>query len=143
MARESYSNKLSYYRRNLDYAKGWRSGQASTNTNYDQLWQRLINLYRGRQYRGYATGDRLLVNISFSTINTLAPAVSIGRPKINVNPRRPEDADKAILTESIINYWWQHYGCQKEFQRAVKDYLVIGHGWVKTGYRFVEESKIR
>ena len=142
MARESYSNKLSYYRRNLDYAKGWRSGQASTNTNYDQLWQRLINLYRGRQYRGYATGDRLLVNISFSTINTLAPAVSIGRPKINVNPRRPEDADKAILTESIINYWWQHYGCQKEFQRAVKDYLVIGHGWVKTGYRFVEESKL-
>lgn len=137
MARESNSNKLSGYRKNLDYAKTWRA-----NENYDQLWQRLINLYRGRQYRGQAVGDRLLVNISFSTINTLAPAVSIGRPKINVNPRRPEDAEKAILTESIINYWWQHYNCQPEFQRAVKDYLILGHGWVKTGYRFIEESKI-
>jgi hypothetical protein len=127
MARESNANKLATYRKNIDYAKTWRA-----NENYDQLWQRLINLYRGRQYRGQAVGDRLLVNISFSTINTLAPAVSIGRPKINVNPRRPEDGEKAILTESIINYWWQHYNCQPEFQRAVKDYLIIGHGWVKT-----------
>ena len=137
MARESNANKLATYRSNIDYAKQWRA-----NENYDQLWQRLINLYRGRQYRGQAVGDRLLVNISFSTINTLAPAVSIGRPKINVNPRRPEDGEKAILTESIINYWWQHYNCQPEFQRAVKDYLIIGHGWVKTGYRFIEEEKI-
>ena len=137
MARESNANKLSTYRGHIDWSKRWRA-----NENYDQLWQRLINLYRGRHYRGYVTGDRLLVNISFSTINTLAPAVSIGRPKINVNPRKPEDADKSIVTESIINYWWQHYGCQKEFQRAVKDYLILGHGWVKTGYRFIEESKI-
>ena len=137
MARESNSNKLSTYRGYIDYAKRWRTGE-----NYDQLWQRLINLYRGKQYRGAATGDRLLVNISFSTINTLAPAVSIGRPKINVNPRKPEDGDKAIVTESIINYWWGHYGCQPEFQRAVKDYLILGHGWVKTGYRFVEEAKL-
>ncbi|NBW08694.1 MAG: hypothetical protein EBR82_11775 [Caulobacteraceae bacterium] len=137
MARQSNVDKLKTYRGYLDYSKRWRQ-----NENYDQMWQRLINLYRGRQYRGQATGDRLLVNISFSTINTLAPAVSIGRPKINVNPRKPDDAAKSIVTESIINYWWQHYGCQKEFQRAVKDYLILGHGWVKTGYRFIEESKV-
>jgi hypothetical protein len=137
MARESNQNKLSNQRGRVEYAKKWRN-----NESYDQLWQRLINLYRGRQYRGMATGDRLLVNICFSTINTLLPSVSIGRPKILVNPRKPEDGDKAIVTESIINYWWEHYDCQSEFQRAVKDYLIIGHGWVKTGYRFVEESKL-
>jgi len=137
MARQSNADKLNTYRKRLSSSILWRR-----NENYDQLWQRLINLYRGKQYRGYVNGDRLLVNIAFSTINTLAPAVSIGRPKINVNPRKPDDDAKAIVTESIINYWWQHYGCQPEFQRAVKDYLIIGHGWVKTGYRFVEESKL-
>ena len=137
MARQSNSDKLSTYRGHIDYSQRWRQ-----NEGYDNLWQRMVNLYRGRQYRGQATGDRLLVNIAFSTINTLAPAVSIGRPKINVNPRKPEDADKAIVTESIINYWWGKYGCQKEFQRAVKDYLILGYGWVKTGYRFIEESKL-
>ena len=137
MARQSNSDKLSQYRQKIELSQKVLQQQ-----NYIQLWQRLINLYRGRQYRGVATGDRLLVNIAFSTINTLAPAVSIGRPKIMVNPRKPEDGDKAVVTESIINYWWQHYGCQPEFQRAVKDYLIIGHGWVKTGYRFVEEKKL-
>jgi hypothetical protein len=137
MARQSNADKLSSYRSKIDLSKQFRRQE-----NYDQLWQRLINLYRGRHYRGQAVGDRLLVNIAFSTINTLAPSVSIGRPKINVNPRTPEDGDKAIVTESIINYWWQHYDCQEEFQRAVKDYLILGHGWVKTGYRFVEENKL-
>ena len=137
MARQSNYDKLKNYRQRLDSSSLWRK-----NDGYDDLWQRMINLYRGRQYRGVATGDRLLVNICFSTINTLAPSVAIGRPKILVNARRPQDGDKAIVTESIINYWWQHYECQPEFQRAVKDYLIIGHGWVKTGYRFVEESKL-
>ena len=137
MARQSNADKLASFRSKIDLSKQFRRQE-----NYDQLWQRLINLYRGRHYRGQAVGDRLLVNIAFSTINTLAPSVSIGRPKINVNPRTPEDGDKAIVTESIINYWWQHYDCQEEFQRAVKDYLILGHGWVKTGYRFVEESKL-
>jgi len=137
MARQSNADRLSTYRKRIDYSRRWRQ-----NEGYDNLWQRMINLYRGRQYRGVAIGDRLLVNICFSIINTLAPAVAIGRPKINVNPRRYEDGDKAVVTEAIINYWWQHYDCQPEFQRAVKDYLILGHGWIKTGYRFVEEEKL-
>jgi hypothetical protein len=137
MARQSNSEKLSRYRAKVSASRKWRQ-----NEQYENLWTRLINLYRGKHYRGNIAGDRLLVNISFSTINTLAPAVSIGRPKILVNPRRPEDGDKAILTEAIVNYWWQHYNCQPEFQRAVKDSLIIGHGWIKTGYRFVEEKKL-
>ena len=84
MARQSNADKLANYRKKLDSSRAWRR-----NENYDQLWQRLINLYRGRHYRGYTGGDRLLVNIAFSTINTLGPAVYIGRPKINVNPRKP------------------------------------------------------
>jgi hypothetical protein len=137
MARKSNSEILSKYRGQLDYSKRWRQ-----NEQYDQLWTRLINLYRGKQYRQPLPYDRLLVNISFATINVLAPAVSVGRPKILVNPRTPEDGDKAILTEAIINYWWQHYDCQTEYQRAVKDFLIIGHGFLKAGYRFVEEEKV-
>ena len=137
MARESNVDKLKDYRSKVDYARRWRQRES-----YDNLWSRMINLYRGKQYRGKTITDRMLVNICFSTINTLAPAVSIGRPKILVSPRRPEDGDKAVVTEAIINYWWQHYDCQPEFQRSVKDYLILGHGWVKTGYRFVEEEKL-
>jgi len=109
---------------------------------YAPVWNRMINLYRGKQYRSTAPFDRMLVNIAFATINTLYPSVSIGRPKIVVNPRGPEDADKSVIAEAIVNYWWEHYQCQEEFQLAVRDFLIIGHGWVKSGYRYVEEDVV-
>ena len=136
MARKSNSDILANYRQKLDYSRNWVEQM-----NYHNLWNRMINLYRGKQYKGQTEYDRMLVNICFATINVLYPSVSIGRPKIVVSPRTMEDADKAIITEAIINYWWEHYDCQEEFQLAVRDFLIIGHGWVKAGYRFVEETK--
>ena len=136
MARKSNADILANYRKRLSYSKKWVE-----DTQYHNLWNRLINLYRGKHYKGQTEYDRMLVNIAFATINVLYPSVSIGRPKIVVSPRTMDDADKAIITEAIINYWWQHYDCQEEFQLAVRDFLIIGHGWIKSGYRFVEETK--
>lgn len=136
MARKSNADILAGYRKKLDYSKKWVD-----NDQYHQLWNRLINLYRGKHYKGNMAYDRMLVNVAFATINVLYPSVSVGRPKIVVSPRTPDDADKAVVTEAIVNYWWEHYHCQEEFQLAVRDFLIIGHGWVKSGYRFVTEEK--
>jgi len=137
MARTPNSEVLKKYRDKLDQSRRWRHEEAC-----DEVWRRMIDLYRGKHYKGVSEEDRLLVNIAFATINVVAPSVSISYPKITVNARKYEDSDKAILTESIVNYWWRHYECQKEFKRAVRDFLILGHGWIKTGYRFVEEEKV-
>jgi hypothetical protein len=137
MARTPNSEVLKKYRDKLEQSRRWRHEEA-----YDEIWRRMIDLYRGKHYKGVSEEDRLLVNIAFATINVVAPSVSISYPKITVNARKYEDSDKAILTESIVNYWWRHYECQKEFKRAVRDFLILGHGWIKTGYRFVEEEKV-
>ena len=138
MARITNTEILTKYREKLEHSRRWRKEE-----RYDDLWSRLIDLYRGKHHRTDIKEDQLLINIAFATINVISPAVSINHPKIAVNAKRPEDADKAIVTEAIINYWWQHYGCQEQFRRAVKDFLICGHGWVKTGYRYVEEEKAR
>jgi hypothetical protein len=137
MARTANSEVLKKYRDKLEQSRRWRHEEA-----YDEIWRRMIDLYRGKHYKGVTEEDRLLVNIAFATINVVAPSVSISYPKITVNARKYEDSDKAVLTESIVNYWWRHYECQKEFKRAIRDFLICGHGWIKTGYRFVEEEKV-
>jgi hypothetical protein len=136
MARISNYELLKRYRNKLEHSRRWRKEE-----KYDDLWQRMIDLYRGKHHRMDTREDQLLVNMAFSTINIVAPSVSVNHPKITVNAKRPEDGDKAVVTEAIVNYWWRHYDCQKEFRRAVKDALIMGHGWVKTGYRYVEEEK--
>lgn len=135
MARTTNSEYIKQYREKIEQSRRWREQE-----NYDDLWTRMIDMYRGKQYRVQTEEDRLLVNMAFATINVISPSVSVNHPKITVNAKRYEDAPRAVVTEEIVNYWWKHYECQKEFRRAVKDMLICGHGWVKTGYRFVEKD---
>jgi hypothetical protein len=136
MARTSNREIITRYRGRIEQSRQWRREE-----NYDDLWQRMINLYRGKHYRTTADEDRLLVNVAFATINVIGPSVSVNHPKITVNAKKFEDADRAVVTEAIVNYWWRHYDCQRDFRRAVKDMLILGHGWLKTGYRFVERTE--
>ena len=136
MARISNREIITKYRSRIEQSRQWRREE-----NYDDLWDRMINLYRGKHYRTTSDEDRLLVNIAFATINVIGPSVSVNHPKITVNAKKYDDADRAVVTEAIVNYWWRHYDCQRDFRRAVKDMLIVGHGWLKTGYRFVERTE--
>ena len=136
MARPSHRDFLAKYRKKLEQSRRWRKED-----NYDDVWRRMIDLYKGKHYEDMSDEDRLLVNVSFSTVNVIGPSISVNHPKITVGARRPEDADRATITEAVVNYWWRHYGCQDEIRRAVDDFLIIGHGWLKVGYRFVEEER--
>lgn len=138
MARPTNKSFLAAYRQKISHSRTWRKEE-----KYDKLWRRMIDLYRGKHFDDLTDEDKILVNAAFSTINVIAPSVAVNHPKITVGARRSEDGDKAIVTEAIINYWWRHYGCQKEVRRAVDDYLIIGHAWLKVGYRFVEEEKVK
>lgn len=135
MARTSNSEIITKYRNKIEQSRRWRREDA-----LDDLWKRMIDMYRGKHFHTETEEDRLLINMAFATINVISPSVSVNHPKITVNARKHTDAPKAIVTEAVVNYWWRHYDCQKEFRRAVKDMLIIGHGWIKTGYRFVEKT---
>ena len=36
---------------------------------------------------------------------------------------------------------WRHHDFRTPFRSAVKDFLVIGHGWLKVGWKFVEQEQ--
>lgn len=136
MARTSRKNRLEYCRSELERARNFRETQG-----YDLLWERMIDLYRGRSLPEVATvEDRIVVNIAFGTINVIAPSVAVNYPKITVMPTHPENEETAVITEAVVNYNWRHYNYQDQFRLAVKDYLVLGHGWVKTGYLYKEQA---
>lgn len=137
MARKSQSEQLGVYRAHLAASKKWRKDEGM-----DATWRRLVDLYQGKHYDQYSDEDRMLINISFSTVNVIAPAVAVNYPKITVNAVKPDNAANAVIAEAVVNYWWKYRDIKTEFRRAVKDLLIMGHGWMKTGYRFVEESAV-
>ena len=137
MARPSNNEILSRYRQKISSSKKWRKEES-----YDETWKRLIDLYRGRHYEYFTDEDRILVNMAFSTINVIAPSIAVNYPKITVAAVHPENAPNAIIAETVVNYWWRHRDIKDQFRRSVKDMLIVGHGWMKVGYKYVEEERI-
>jgi hypothetical protein len=134
------SERLQFYRDEVKRSKTWRRDEG-----YDDDWKRYIDLYRGKQHSGDSAADRLMINLIFSTINTMAPAVAVNNPKFVVNARTPDKAAQATVTEEVLNYLWRQWRYQDEFRLAVNDSLICGHGWCKVGYKFTkppEEKKV-
>lgn len=132
---------LAFCRNELKRSKKWRSSKSN---QYDDEWRRFINLYQGKHYDELNEVDQLTVNMIFATINVMGPAVAINNPKFVVNARIPESAPQAVITEEVLNYLWRAHRYQREFRLSVLDWLLIGHGWLKVGYKFVkppEEKK--
>lgn len=137
MARPSNSDLLSRYLNKIILSKRWRKDEA-----YDETWKRLNDLYRGRHYEYFTDEDRVLINMVFSTVNVISPSISVNYPKITVAAVSPENAPNAVIAEAVVNYWWKHKKIKDQFRRAVKDFILFGHGWLKVGYRYVEEERI-
>lgn len=137
MARPSNSEILARYRKKISASKKWRKEES-----YDETWKRLIDLYRGRHYEYFTDEDRVLINMAFSTINVIAPSISVNYPKITVAAVEPENAPNAVIAEAVVNYWWRHRDIKGQFRRGVKDLLIVGHAWMKVGYKYVEEERI-
>ena len=110
---------------------------------YDSLWRRMTDLYRGRHWpRGASSSeDMITVNLAFSTINVIAPSVSVNHPKIVVIPNSQENEDRSAFVEAVVNHLWRHHDFRKPFRRAVKDFLIFGHSWVKVGWKFLEQER--
>ena len=83
----------------------------------------------------------ITVNLAFSTINVIAPSVSVNHPKIVVIPNSQENEDRSAFVEAVVNHLWRHHDFRKPFRRAVKDFLIFGHSWVKVGWKFLEQER--
>jgi hypothetical protein len=135
VARRNLGDYLKKQKLAIESSRKWRKDDG-----YDATWQRLKDMYRGRHFDDYKNEDQMLVNIAFSTVNVISPSISVNYPKITVNAVSPDNAANAVIAEAVVNYWWKKRDIRTQFRRAVKDMLTFGHGWVKVGYRFVEEE---
>ena len=137
MAQKTRAELHEQYTRRLERTRRWREDQA-----YDRTWWRLIDLYRGKHWAETtrSRSDLIAVNLAFSTINVIAPSVAVNHPKIVVSANDEVNSDRAAFVEAVVNHLWRHHDFRKPFRRAVKDFLIFGHGWVKTGWKFLEQE---
>lgn len=110
---------------------------------YDEIWSKMIRLYSSQySYDELAAYEDIVApNMIFSTVNVIVPSVAINYPKITVTARNEADEPRAEIVESVANYYWRHFDTHDEFRAAIKDFVIIGHGWIKTSWCFEEEME--
>ena len=136
MAPPSNTDLLTKYSGQLSRSKTWRSN------DYDDLWKRMKDLYRGHHWESGGAEDQIVVNMAFATINVINPSVSVSNPRFTVSARKAEHEAQAMFTEEVINYLWRINRYHQQFRLCVNDWLCFGHGWIKVGYKFVTEPKV-
>ena len=138
MARPSNSDRLKRLSQELTRSIKWRD-----DARRDDLWKRMIDLYRGKHYKSMSREDRMVINMAFATKNVIAPSIAVSNPKFVVSARKPEGAAQAVITEEVLNYMWRTHKYQDEFRLAVDDFLVCGHGWLKVGYKATKPPEVK
>ena len=131
------SDILKFQRSEVKRSQKWRE------ENYDEDWKRWINLYRGKHYSKETKLEQLVVNMVFATKNVMGPAVAINNPRFVVNARAMDNANQAVITEEVLNYLWRVHRFQGDFRLAVDDFILLGHGWCKIGYKFVKKPVLK
>lgn len=111
-------------------------------SGYDDRWATLVKQYAGQHvYPELAMYEDVVApNMMFSTVNVIAPSVSVNYPKIAVTARKEEHAMNAATVEAASNYMWQTGDTHEEFRQAVKDFVITGLGWCKTTWLYEEKQ---
>ena len=138
MAKKTRQELLIETQERVDKCKQWRESEG-----LDRTWKRLNDLYRGKHWPmgSLNSSDMISVNLAFSTVNVIAPSVAVNYPKVVVQANKSEDKNRAVFVEAVVNHLWKHHDFRTPFRRAVKDFLIFGHGWVKVGWKFVEQEQ--
>jgi hypothetical protein len=111
---------------------------------WDTRWSKFISVYSNRypypELEDYE--DVVVPNMVFSTVNVIVPSIAINVPKIDVTANAERDAATAEVVASVVNHQWNVYNVQEQVRQAVKDFVIIGHGWLKVVWE-TEEADVK
>ena len=112
-------------------AQEWRD-----RTDAFQNAGRYANEYRGKwDWLAQSISIPLVpLNLVFAYVKTEIARLYFHNPWITISPRRTEDVSSSKIAEIVINDVWKKLKLKVQGKLALRDALIVGHGWIKVGY---------
>lgn len=122
-----------------------KAGKAYRSQNREQYWAQSEDQYMGDHWdeieSAETLSDLIVVNMSFSTANTIVPYMTGSEPNFLVLPLgEGADPRNAAIQQSFLNRIWRaELEGQDELEAAAHDFVTYGDGYLKGGYEMVEK----
>lgn len=127
-----------------------KSAQEYRQARRERAWSLSEKMWRGKHWGGddgeelESLRDRVTVNVSFSTVNTIFPYVTGSDPSFVIEPYGGEATPQnARLLQAWLNREWRtnRMAGNQHLRRAAWDSLVYGDGYLKVSYTIDEVLK--
>lgn len=124
-----------------DSIERWSGILNKTETWRDQMaeksgWKRALAEFEGdwSHYQASISIPIVPLNLVFAYVKTEISRLYFRDPWLTVNAKRVEDVGAAQIAEQLLNYSWSELDLKRQCKLAITDCLIVGHGWIKTGY---------
>lgn len=128
---ENEKAEVAHWLSAIKKAQDWRD-----KTDAFQNAQRYVNEYKGKwEWLAQTISIPLVpLNLVFAYVKTEIARLYFHNPWITVSPRKTEDIPAAKIAEVVINDVWKKLKLKVQGKLALRDALLVGHGWIKVGY---------
>lgn len=130
-ADESEKSEVTQWLSAIKKAQEWRDKtDAFTNAG------RYVNEYKGKwDWLAQSISIPLVpLNLVFAYVKTEIARLYFHNPWITISPRKTDDISSAKIAEVVINDIWKKLKLKIQGKLALRDALLVGHGWIKVGY---------
>jgi hypothetical protein len=117
------------------------AGQQYRSAVREDVWLQSERQYEGQHWDNPAGLDQIVVNLSFSTVNVIAPYMVGNEPNFLVVPYgHGANPRNAAIQQAFLNRIWRgpDVNGQQELESASVDFIVYGDGYLKVGYDIAE-----
>lgn len=117
---------------------------AKKRSDKEEKWRRHLDFYsKGKHKDQFSTDDEVNIETVYSVVKTLESGLYYAAPHIYLSPRSEQHLIDVRRMEDLTNYEWKDSRVDKEIKRAIRDSLVVGHSWLKSGYIGMSKDKLR
>ena len=123
-------------RKMIQYVEKYYSKAKKYRKQYEQKWIDYYKMYRGRQWKEIRPAYRHseVVNIIFSTINSMVPTLTDSRPKLEYIPTVPTMFELADILSKVAENDWIHGNWLTVLTEIIYDSHFYGTGFGTIGY---------
>lgn len=124
-----------------------KHGKTYRQSKRESVWRRAESAYMGDHWgqgasKGDRTADLTVVNLIYSTVNTIQPYITGEEPVFYVDPYGAgATSTNAIMLQAFLNRIWraQETGSMVALRAAVFDNLIDGDGFMKVSWDITDQ----
>lgn len=129
------TDEIKKWQRRIDRSRAWRKP-------HEARWRRNLDFLQGYfiEKEDATEEDQIVVNLVYPLVNVVIPSIYARNPDLMLKARQRHFDMSADCVKDVVQYYLEELDLKREMKLLLTDFVLCGHGWIKTGYELETEK---